>query len=249
MRAIVFGLLSAGLLLPAPAPAPAQDTARALVVRAIKAHGGEEKLSQIRADRVKTRGTLNLGSRETHFTAETTVQFPSQFKNVMQIMVENRMVTLVQVLNGDQAYRTVDGQTQKVEPAALAEMRETLQLNQAVRLVPLLNDPAFTLELLPEARVQDRPALALRVSARGRKELRLYFDRETALLVKTEHKIGDKAGKELRQEELYSDFRDLGGYRRPVKVTAYREGTKVLDAEVTEVKYYAQIDDAEFGKP
>jgi len=233
----------------APSAVRAQDAARAVVEKAIAAHGGMEKLSKHRADKVQVKGVLVIGTREASFVAETTVQLPGQFKNVMKLTLDDRPHVLVQVLNGDQAWVTLDGQPQKVEAAALAEMRETMQLDRAVRLVPLLTDPTFQLEAAGEAKVGDRVAAVLRVTAKGRKELRMFFDRETGLLVKTEHKLDDKMGKEVRQEETYSDFRDLGGYRRPVKVTVQRDGKKVMEAELTEVKYFERLDDAQFAKP
>jgi hypothetical protein len=246
-----LGILPPALafLLFTSAAARAQDTPRALIERAIKAHGGEEKLRRLRADKVKVKGVLVVGSREAPFTGETSVQLPSQFKNVLQITVDNRTFSLVQVLNGEQAHIVVDGQPQKLEPAALAEMRETLHLDRAIRLVPLLTDRLFDLTVLPETKVQGKPVQGIRVTAKGRKELRMYFDRATSLLVKTEHHVGDKTGKEVRQEEYYSNFRELGGYLRPVKVVAFRAGTKVMEAVVTEVKYYERMDDAEFAKP
>jgi negative regulator of sigma E activity len=238
----------AGLLL-AAAAATAQETARDVLERAVKAHGGADVLTRHRADKVKLKGVLVYGAKEVAFTAETTVQLPGQFKNVLQLTIENRSVTLVQVLNGDAAHVTLDGQPQKIESGALVEMRETMHLARVVRLVPLLSDRGFELSLLPEAKVADRPVAVVLVRAKDRKEVRMYFDRETGLLVKTEHALAGAAGKEVRQEEYYADFRDLAGYKRPVKMTAYRDGKKVVEAELTEVKYFERLDDGEFAKP
>jgi hypothetical protein len=88
---VTAGLLAAG-------PSRGQETARAVIERAIKAHGGEEKLTKLRADKVKLKGVLVFGAREAPFTAETTVQLPGQFKNVMQITVDGRAFTLLQIL-------------------------------------------------------------------------------------------------------------------------------------------------------
>jgi hypothetical protein len=248
MRKVLSPAWAAGLLLVA-APAPAQESPRAVVARAVAAHGGQERLARVRADKVRVRGKVSVNGRDTDFTAEVTVQLPSQFKNVMQFNLDGKEHTLVQVLNGEEGFASLDGQPQKVPASALAEMRETMQLDRAVRLMPLLTDRAFELAALGEAKVGDRPAVGVKVTAKGRKELRLYFDKETALLVKTEHALDDGQGKEVRQEEFYGDFRDLGGYRRPVRVTAYRDGKKIMEAELTDAKYLDRVDEAEFAKP
>jgi hypothetical protein len=242
---------TAALLLLAGA-APAQDDARAVVERAVRAHGGQERLAKARADKVHVRGTLQVEGKDgpiaIPFTGEVLVQLPNQLKSVLEVNLDKKR-TVVQILNGDEAYVTTNGQPQKVGPAALAEMREKLFLDRAVRLVPLLTEKTYELASLGESKVGERPAVGVRVTARGRKELRMYFDKETGLLVKTEHTLSDPEGKSVRQEEYYGDFRDLGGYRRPVRVAAYRDGKKVVDLEVIDVKYYDKIDDAEFAKP
>jgi hypothetical protein len=231
------------------APLAAQETPRAIVERAIQAHGGRERLAQNRADKVKLKGTLQVGAKGIPFMAETTVQLPSQLKSVMELNDGNQKYTLVQILNGDQAYITVNGQPQPIEPAALAELRETLQLDRAVRLAPLLTDRTFDLAPLGESKVGDRPVVGIKVTAKGRQALHLYFEKATNLLIKSEHMLTDGRGKEVRQEQFYSDFRDLGGYKRPIKMTAFRDGKKVVEVELVDVKYLDKIDPAEFAKP
>ena len=248
MRRLVVALWAAGLLAGLAGPAPGQDTPRAVIERAIKAHGGRERLGRVRADKVKLKGTLTVGTKSVPFTAETTVQLPGQFKSVVQLTAGNDKHTVVHILNGDKGSIALDGQPQKLEPAALAEMRETLQLDRAVRLVPLLTDKSFTLSSLGESKGAERTVVGIKVTAKGRRELRMYFDKDSGFLVKTEHMLEDK-GREVRQEELYSDFRDVGGYKRPIKVSAYRDGKKVMDAEMLEVRSYDRIDPVEFTKP
>jgi hypothetical protein len=243
------GVLGVLILVAAVANARGQDTARGIIENAVKAHGGQERLARIRADQIQVKGSLLVEGQQTPFVGETTVQLPAQFKNVIRLMTPKGQVTVVQILNGDKVLVTIDGQPQKVDPAAVADMRETFQLNRAIRLVPLLTDRSYELAMLAEVKVNDRPALGVRVTAKGRRELRLFFDKDTSLLVKSEYMIDAGEGKEVRQEVFYGDFRDLGGYKRPVKLVALRDGKKVMEAELTDVKYFDKIDDAEFAKP
>jgi hypothetical protein len=228
---------------------PAQDTARAIVERAATAHGGLGRLARLRADRIQVKGNVIIEDKETPFTAETTVQLPGQFKNVMTVTTSKGRVTLVQILNGDKVLVTLDGQPQKVEGTAISEMRDTFALNRAIRLAPLLMERNYDLATLDEVKVGDRPALGVRVTARGQRELKLYFDKETNLLVKTEHMLEGPDGKTSKQEVFYGDFRDLGGYKRPLKLAAYRDGKKVMEAEIVDVKYLDRLDEEEFSKP
>lgn len=247
MRKLLLALCAAGLC-PGAAPAPSDEEAQGVVERAIKAHGGIDRLSRVHADRVTSKGVLVVNGAETPFTSETTVQLPGQFRNVIHLQGDHK-TTFVQILNGDKVYFTIDGQPQKVDDLLAAELRQTLLLNQAVRLTPLLTDKAFTLESLGEVKVEDQACLGVKASAKGRPDVRLFFNKETGLLVTTEHTLDDGSGKQVVQEEMYSDFDDVNGVRRPMKIAAYRNGKKVMEAEVTDVKYLDKVDDAEFAKP
>jgi hypothetical protein len=228
----------------------AQDAARAVIEQAIKAHGGEERLSRHRADRVKFKGNLFVNEKvPAPFVAELTVQLPSQFKMVMETNPGGDKHTIVQILNGDKVTTMVDGKVEKTDPAALAELRDMQESDRAVRLVPLLHDRTYELALLEDTKVNDRPAATVRVLGRGRKEFRLYFDRELGLLVKFEHLLDDGSGKQVRHERYFGDFKDVGGYKRPFKVIAFRDQRKLMEADILDVKYYDKIDDSEFTKP
>jgi hypothetical protein len=247
MRKFLLAVCTAALLFGPAAAAPA-DEAQAIIERAIKAHGGLDRLSHVRADRVTNKGMLVVNGKETPFVAETTVQLPAQFRNVIHLQGERKTV-FVEILNGDKVYFTIDGQPQKVDDNLAAEVRETMQLNQAIRLTPLLMDKAYTLEPLGEVTIDGQTALGVKAAAKGRREMRLFFSKETGLLIKTEHATDDGAGKEVVQEELYTNFDDVQGFRRPMKIAAFRNGKKVMEAEVVEVKYLDKTDDADFAKP
>jgi hypothetical protein len=248
MRSWRIALLSLILLLPGAAAAQ-QDAARAVIEQAIKAHGGEERLARNRADKVKLEGMLFAARGATPFAAETTVQLPSQFKSVLELTAAGEKHTVVHLINGDKVTVMVNGKVEKADTAALAELRDLALLDRAVRLVPLLRDRGYDLALLEAVKVNDRPAVGVCVTMRGRKELRLYFDKELGLLVKAEHVLGDGSGKEVREERYFGDFRDVAGHKRPFQITAFRDGKKLLEAKVVDVKYYDKLDDSEFARP
>jgi hypothetical protein len=130
-------------------------------------------------------------------------------------------------------------------------MRDNLHLERSARLVPLLKDKAYDLTLLEDAKVNDQPAYVVKVAMKGRKDIRLFIDKQSNLLVKTEHPHEDpKAKKQVTQEEFYGEFKDLGGgFTRPTRITAYRDGKKVLEARLLEVSYFEKIPEAEFKQP
>jgi hypothetical protein len=228
--------------------APTAVDAKAILERAVTAHGGKDQLVRARADQVKVKGTLVLENQQIPFVAETWVELPSRFKNVLELTNPKGTTRLVQIIVKDRVTVTLDGRPHKTSPAALSEMRETLHLNNAIRLIPLLAEPEnYKCDYTGEVATDGRTLQGIKVSARDRRDLRLFFDKESGLLVRTEQQLEDGNGKEYRQETFYLDFRDLGGYKRPVKMAAYRDGKKVMDAELVEVKYHDKFEDAIFA--
>ncbi len=229
--------------------AAAQDAAHAIVERAIKAHGGAEALGRIRADKVKFKGTLVIRGHTVPFVAETTMQLPAQYKHVIETNDGVSKTTIVHIINGNKVYVTLNGQPLKLDAAALAEIRTGLEVQRAQRLLPLREDKSYQLAVLAEIKINDRPAVGLQVTGRGRKELRLYFDKEVGLLVRAEFKLDDGKGKQVRQHYFFGDFKDIAGCKRFTKVKAYRDGKEIMEAELLDAKTFDKIEETEFAKP
>ena len=249
MRALRVSTGMVALVLGSVGVASAQDAAHDLIERAVKAHGGAEALGRIHADKVKFKGTLVIQGHTMPFVAETTMQLPSKYKHVIETNNGGDKHTIIHVINADKVYITLDGRALQADPAQLAEIRNGLELQRAQRLLPLLEDKSYQLALLDELKVNDRPAVGVRVTGRGRKEMRLYFDKEYGLLVRAENRLDDGRGKEIRQHFFFGDFKEVGGYKRFTKVRAYREGKKIMEAELLDAKPLDKVDETEFAKP
>lgn len=249
MRAFLVSIIPIALFVWIPAAAAQQDAARALVERAIKAHGGSEALERIHAEKLKFKGSLVLPGHTAPFVAETTMQLPSKYKHIVEINKDGDKHTIIHVVNGDKIYITVDGRSHQAAPADLAEIRSGLELERAKRLLPLLEDKSYQLAVQEELMVNDRPAAGIRITGRGRKEMRLYFDKEFGLLVRAENRLDDGKGKEIRQHFFFGDFKDIGGYKRPTKVRAFRDGRQIMEAELLDAKVLDKVDETEFAKP
>jgi hypothetical protein len=249
MRGVLLSLLSVFWIIAAAGLVRAQDDARAIVAKAVAAHGGEEKLGRLRADHVRVKGTLFQDDKEFPFLGETIVQLPSQFKNVMELKVMGQNRKVVQVLNGEHGWESLDGQARDPEAARLSQMKEALYKDQLTRLTPLLKDNAYQLTALKETKIKDRPAVGIKVASKGHKDANLWFDKENGLLIKAEYTTMNNQKREVQQEEFFSDFKEVGGIKRPMKVLALQDGKKFMEAEITDVQYPEKIADSEFAKP
>jgi hypothetical protein len=246
----VVPLLLPGLLLALPTGASAQEGAEAVVARAIQAHGGEDRLAQVHADRVGSEGTFYHGDKAIPFTAETVVQLPGRFKNTIRYKDGDRQVVWVQVLDGDRCWSSVNGQVQPADARAADELREAVYRDRVIKLITLRKDAAqFRLTSLGNSEVGNRAAVGVRVESRGHRDVRLYFDKVSGLLLKVEHTALDGGGREVLQEEVVGAYKEFNGVKRPTGVVAYRDGRKSMEAKVTEVKTFDKFPEGEFPRP
>lgn len=224
--------------------------ARALIERAVQVHGGAEALGRIHAEKVKFKGHLVVGGHTVPIVVETTLQLPSKYKTVIEMNQAGDKHILIHVVNRDKTYVTVDGRALEATPEQLAEIRSGLELERAKHLVPLLEDKSYQLVLADEVEVNKRPAVGVRITGRGRKELRLYFDKEFGLLVRAENRIDMGKGKEeIRQHFFFGDYKEIGGYKRPTKMRTFRDGKQIMEAELLDAKVLDRVDETEFAKP
>src|SRR5438094_592207 len=109
-------LLSAGvcLVLGLAGRVAAADETQAIIDKAIKAHGGKDKLAKAKASEVKTKGKIHLGGGIA-FTGETYVQVPDKFKTVLELEVNNMNINVTTVFNGDKAWVKANGEKIKLD--------------------------------------------------------------------------------------------------------------------------------------
>src|SRR5947209_11418421 len=98
MRKLVLAAcgLCAGLLLAGPGQAQ-EEECRAIVAKAIKAVGSEEKLAAFKASQSKAKGTISIQGMEFEFTVESFSQPPDKYKIVADLNINNNNVQVIQV--------------------------------------------------------------------------------------------------------------------------------------------------------
>ncbi len=141
MRSLTLATTAAAFSLLAAVPAGAQPTPRTVIERAVGAHGGAERLTRARAEKVRLQGKILPHGKDAlvPFTAESTLQLPGRFKYAARINFPGDQAhALVQIIDGDRVAVTIDGQPLERTAPALVELRETLHLQRVARLVPLL---------------------------------------------------------------------------------------------------------------
>jgi hypothetical protein len=254
MRHVLFPLLSAAVVLGLVAGGRAADAdVKAVLEKAIKAHGGEEALNKYKAGQSRTAGKLkipNIG--EVDFTGELATMQPDKLKEKTEFEIMNVKVSVATYVNGDTVAIVANGNEVPITDAIKESLASARHLMKTARLVSLVKDKEVELSALPETKVEGKPAAGVLVKAKGFKDVSLYFDKETGLLARVDHVIIEPmTGQEIKEERIILEYNKPGkeGLPLPKKIRLNRDGEKYLEVEVTEAKVLEKLDDAEFTKP
>jgi len=219
-----------------------------ILQKGIKAHGGAANLNRLKAGHTKTEGKIELGDG-IPFSQEAIYQLPKQLKEVQELYINGQKRTVIVVLDGARGWISNNGQTAPLTDELLRELTEAAYLLRVTRLAPLA-DRSFELSDLGDAEVNGRPATGVRVSSRGHRDLSLYFDVESSLLVKVQRRTRDAATmKEVTEERVYSDFREIDGIQTPQKTIVYRDGKRFMVGTVRQVNFLEKVSEDTFSKP
>jgi hypothetical protein len=227
----------------------AEDKAQAIIEKAIEAQGGEDKVAKLRAMRVKVEGTLTLGEEVLSVTIEDTWAMPNRYKSASSYEYLGEKHLQIQTIDGDKGWIQTDGTTVDMPEDALKEMKEQKYAEDLDRL-GFLKDKDIELATLEEIKVDDSPAVGVLVKRKGHRDVKLYFDKKSGLLVKRIHEVLNSfAGELVSQEVIFADYKEKDGVKCWHKITGYRLGEKFVEGKVKEIEFLNKIDDKTFAKP
>jgi hypothetical protein len=252
MRKCLTAFLIASLALLAGGPVRADEQAdiKAVLAKAIKAAGGADKLGKEKAFTAKFKGKFYMGESGIDYTLELFVQFPGQAKSVISFEVNGMALTVTSVLNKDKGWVKIGDNTMDLDKDRLAEEKEKMYARTLEGLV-MLTDKAYTLATVGEVKVGKHDAVGIKVSSKGHRDVNLFFDKKTGLLVKSETMVKKEGSDmEVSQEVIYEAYKEVDGIKRPTKIQIKQDGKKFVDVdEITEIKVEEKLDDSTFDKP
>ena len=221
-----------------------KDT-KAILDKAIKALGGEEKLAKAKAATWKTKGKISFGENDNAFKGDVTVQGLDHCRQEF----EGDLGKFVMVLAGDKGWMAFGDNTTPLDKDPLDGAKRDIYLQMIpVTLLPL-KDKDFKIEAAGEEKVDGKPAVGLKVTAPDKKDFTIHFDKESGLPVKLAAKITDFGGAEVAQETTYSDCKEFDGIKKATKVVIQRDGKKFLEQQISDFKVLDKVDPKTFAEP
>lgn len=252
MRKCICAAFVAGLVLVVTQPVRAEEggDAKAIIDKAIKALGGEEKLTNaLKGSSWNIKGKLNFMGNDAPFSTENTLAGLTHFRTKFKGDFGGNEFVVVTVVNGDKGMRHLMGNDAELEADDLANQKRMTYLSAIGSYVVPLKDKGFKAEAAGEEKVDDKPALVLKVTGPDGKDAKVYFDKETGLPVKQVGKVNNFMGQEVTQETTYANYKEMGGIKVAAKSIIKHDGEKVMDMETTEFKVLDKVDPKIFEKP
>jgi hypothetical protein len=248
MRTYVIATLLGGLLL-APGARAADDDVKAIITKAIKAHGGEEAYTKYKAGQTKAKGKVEiLGGIE--FTQESAFMLPDKMKEIVEMEIMGQKLRVVSLINGSKVSIEANGMEVPISDPIQQALKDAIYSLKVSRLGELLKDKGIELSSVGEVKVNDKPALGVRVASKGHKDISLFFDKATGLLAKVERRTVDpQTGNEITEERIITEYTKTDGVPTPKKAVINHDGAKHMEFEILETKRLEKLDDSEFAKP
>jgi hypothetical protein len=216
------------------------DVAQAIVAKAIRAAGGKDRLTRYRAETWKETAVYHGDGGDDRYEASYSAEWPDRFK------VEIGDFTMV--LTGDTGWVKAQGNRRRMTREEIEEHAEGVYSLWVLSLLPLESE-GFKLSVLGEAKVGGRATEGVRVSHEGHYDVNLYFDRETHLLAMSETRFKEaNSGRDVKQEMVFSGYKDVSGIKSPTRVSITRNGKLAVEASV-ELTHLEDLDDRVFAKP
>lgn len=242
-----------------PAPAQAKEPdgpaqARAVIDRAIKAHGGEANLNKFKAVRLKREGKQRRENFYWDAVSIVTYQMPAKLRIDSEVQNPNGgQFSVFWIVNGDKGWQGSGNRVRELNKAQVTQLLDEMYAPWLASLVPL-NDKSFAFSLVGPATVDDREAVVVKVSCQGRPDVNLYFDKKAGLLIKSERRAKDAAtNQEYTTETYYRDHKAFQGVMWPTKRLDKRDGMELESGagkyELSDYQALDTLDENLFAKP
>jgi hypothetical protein len=221
----------------------------AILDKAIKSLGGEEKLKKAEAISWKSKGTITFNGNDNEIKVHATAKGLDHYRQEMDGEFGGEPRKIVVVLDGDKGWRKFGDQPMEMDGDAVANQKRSVYLLVLPVTLVSLKDKAFKLEPAGEEKVGDKPAVGIKVTGPDQKDFTLYFDKESGLPVKLVAKVIGFQNNEFTQETTFKDYKDFDGIKKATKVDSKRDGEDFIKSEITEFKVLDKVDPKTFSEP
>jgi len=224
---------------------------REIIDQAIIEAGGSEALARYKQPFRQKYKTIDPRGKASVRDGRITILLPDKLREENTATIRGQAVALGSVFNGKQGFERGAGgppgrlqiQHRTMGAAEIKGHRNRLYAQWVSTLLPL-DDAAFEFGGIEEIGLDERAAFGVRVSRAKRPDVRLYFDKETMMLVK----LSWRPNETVEAAQVFDDFAELDGLAYPRKITFFLNGKPVNERHVTEFEFLDKVEDGTFEK-
>ena len=238
-RMMTFGLvLSVAVISSAAVQAMDADE---LIAKSIEATGGLEKIQSVKS--VKMTGKFLAQGMEFPFT------MTQKRPNRMRIDADIMGATMVQCYDGEKGWgiNPMTGSTDPQPMSAMEEMSFKLQADMDGVLVDYA-EKGYTVEYIGEEDVEGTPTYQLRIDTNNGIVMKVFFDTEYFLTIKSANKITVDES-EFETQTYLSDYQEVDGLLIPFAVETRTGDTVMNQIMMEKVEHGIEVDDSLFVMP
>ena len=205
---------------------------RAIIDKAIQAHGGADKLSQFKAVRAKWVGKHKV-ENVCYADAVRIVTYEMPDKIRFDFEVANPKggnFAFTRVVNGKEGWQGSARAARDLKNAQVTQIVDELYVHWLASVVPLrdlklLKDKGFQFSVFGNVAADGKDAVGIRVTCQGRPDVILFFDKQTGLVIKSERRAKDpETNEEYTAESIYRDHQEFQGVLWPTNRLDRRDG-------------------------
>jgi len=246
LGAILMTLLVSG---PIHSTRADEKDATAVLDKAIKALGGEEKLKKAENLTWKTKGTITFNGEDNNISVSATLQGLDHYRSDFEGEFGGNQIKGVVILNATKGWRKFGDNKMDMDEDGIGNEKRNLYLQITPMTILPLKSKGFKVETAGEEKVGDKPAAVVKVTGPDGKDFKLSFDKESGLPVKLVANVIGFGGEEFTQETSYKDYKDFDGIKKAAKVESKRDGEDFIKSEITEFKIIDKVDPKTFNEP
>ncbi len=248
-RSMLFVGIAVVLGAPGMAARAQEPRPEEIIDKAIRAHGGEEKLAGLSAFTLKERMVYPDAAT---WDTQTVVQLPGRYRWERTISSGSKSSTSLIVFDGEQGWMKMNDVVTPYPRTLFASFwKYTIPYEgprSILRLRARQKNPACQFTMSGEGTVEGRPAVGLRMKLEGGPEETWYFDKETGLLLKKDQRTKRFEGEDNVVETLYGDYQTVDGFLMARKETSLRDGKLAFTTELIDF-HVASPSEGAFAKP
>lgn len=240
--------------------------ARAIIEKAIQAHGGADKLSQFKAVSAKWFGKHKIenqyyGDAVRFVTYEMPInEMPAKIRTDFE--VENpkgNNFSFSRVVNGKKGWQGSGQRARDLKEAEVIQIADEFYAHWLASVVPLqdmvlLKNNGFEFSVFGNVPADGKDAVGVRVLCQGRPDVILFFDKATGLVIKSERRAKDPVtNQEYTAESIYRDHKAFQGVMWPTLRLDRRDGQDLEEYsgrfELSEFQALDKLTESSLARP